>query len=204
MPQTTTIELLQQIAENTSNHDSLWVAAIAGGAAVLGAGVSALLAYYSTSKSAATQLAVATTQAELEQRKLRASIVTTERLRWLQDLRSKVAEFYSCVDMQTMHIARILDLGVPSISRDELDAISRESGLRANMLLLMLNRTNPDQNELFNSINGALHFINNALRDIGGSSLPPNRAEITKIKQSSYDAMHKIGATAWNKVQGLE
>ena len=204
MPQATAIDLLQKIADNTSGHDSLWVAAIAGGSAVLGAGVSALLAYFASSKSAATQLAVAQTQAELEQRKLRASIVTTERLRWLQDLRSKVAEFYSYIDMQTMHIARILDPQVAPISRDELDAISKEAGLRANMLLLLLNRQNAEQEELFLSINNAMHFINNALRDIGGSSIPPNRIEITKIKQASYDAMRKIGATAWKKVQGLE
>jgi hypothetical protein len=204
LPQEATIELLKQIVANTASRDSLWIAAIAGGAAVLGAAVSAILAYSAASRAAATQLAIAKSHAELEQKKLRASIVTTERLRWLQDLRCKVAEFYSYIDMQTMHIARIIDPMVEPVSRDELDAISKDAGLRANMLLLMLNRKKPEQDELFISINSALHFINNALKDIGRNSIPPNRAQIAEIKKASYDAMHMIGATAWNKVQGLE
>jgi len=144
------IELLKEIASNTANQNSLWVAVVAGGSAVLGAAVSACLAYFAASKAANIQKDIAAQHSALEQKKLRASIVTSERLRWLQDLRSQVAEFYSYIDIQVMHIQRLLDPRVTPISRDDLDKISKEAGLKANLILLMLNREKKSKNYFFN------------------------------------------------------
>lgn len=204
MSQLQIVQLLQAIADNTSSNDSLWVAAVAGGSAVLGAAISALLAYFSANRSAVVQLSTAKTGADLEYKKLRASIVTTERLRWLQELRAKVAEFYSHIDMQVMHIERLVNPNVKPITRDEMDSISKEAALRSNLVLLMLNPKNSEQKELFESIDAALSFVNNTLGAAGSSSIAPNRIEIAKIKKRSFDSMQKIGSTAWAKVQELE
>lgn len=204
MSQPQIVQLLQAIADNTSSNDSLWVAAVAGGSAVLGAAISALLAYFSANRSAVVQLSTAKTGADLEYKKLRASIVTTERLRWLQELRTKVAEFYSHIDIQVMHIDRLVNPNVKPITRDEMDSISKEAALRSNLVLLMLNPKNSEQKELFDSIDAALSFVNNALGTAGSSSIAPNRIEIAKIKKRSFDSMQKIGSTAWAKVQELE
>ncbi|XQA73518.1 hypothetical protein ACM9XA_19025 [Xanthomonas sacchari] len=203
MLQKQTLVLLQKIADNTSSNDSLWVAAIAGGSAVLGAAISALIAYFAANRSTVVQLAAIKTNSKLEHKKLKASIVTTERLRWLQELRAKVAEFYSHIDMQVMHVARLVNPAATPISRDEMDSISKEAGLRANLVLLMLNPTNVEQQELYQSINSALMFVNKALMEAGASATAPDRAEITRIKKQSFDSMHKIGSVAWNKVQEL-
>lgn len=204
MSEVIAIELLKEIASNTASHNSLWIAVVAGGSAVLGAAVSACLAYFAASKAANIQKEIAAQHSDLEQKKLRASIVTAERLRWLQDLRLQVAEFYSYIDIQTMHIQRLLDPRVTPISRDDLDKISKDAGLKANLILLMLNREKPEQELLFQSINSALIFINNLLRDIGDTSPVPNRQEIANIKKISYQAMNEIGAKAWLKVQALD
>lgn len=204
MSEVIAIELLKEIASNTTSQNSLWIAVVAGGSAVLGAAVSACLAYFAASKAANIQREIAAQHSAFEQKKLRASIVTSERLRWLQDLRSQVAEFYSYVDIQVMHIQRILDPRATPISRDDLDKISKEAGLKANLVLLMLNREKTEQELLYQSINSALIFINELLRDIGDASPAPNREDITRIKKTSYQAMHEISAKAWLKVQALD
>ncbi len=106
--------------------------------------------------------------------------------------------------MQVMHLARLLNPTVVPISREEMDSISKEAGLRANLVLLMLNPKNVEQQELYQSINFALAFVNNALMGARASATTPDRTEITRIKKQSFDSMHKIGSLAWAKVQELE
>lgn len=198
------VELLQKIVENTGKSDSLWIAVIAGGSAVFGAGISALTAYVVASRAGDVQLRAAQAQASIERQKLRASVVTAERLRWLQDLRSKVAEFYSYIDMQVMHIARSFNPNAQAIPAAEMDVISKEAGSRGNQILLMLNPENEEQQALFSSVNSALTFVNDAFKQATLNKSPPDRTAIAKIKTQSFSSMHKIGRKAWDKVQGLE
>ncbi|WP_131658059.1 hypothetical protein [Ectopseudomonas composti] len=204
MSEIVAIELLKEIASNTASKDSLWIALVAGGSGVLGAAVSALIAYFAANRATHIQKNIAEQSSSLELKKLRASIITTERLRWLQDLRSQVAEFYSYIDIQTLHIERLLDPRVTPISRDELDRISKEAGLKANLILLMINRESTEQDQLFRSINSALIFINKLLANIANPTNSLNRQEIAEIKEASYKAMHEIGEKVWNKVQALD
>lgn len=204
MSEIVAIELLKEIASNTANKDSLWIALVAGGSGVLGAAVSALIAYFAANRASYIQKNIAEQNSSLELKKLRASIITTERLRWLQDLRSQVAEFYSYIDIQTLHIERLLDPRVTPISRDELDRISKEAGLKANLILLMINRESTEQDKLFRSINSALTFINKLLANTANPTNSLNRQEIAEIKEASYKAMHEIGEKVWNKVQALD
>lgn len=94
----TELELLQKIAENTSNS-SMHIALVAGGSAVAGALASALLSYFGIVRTIRAQTLI-------ERQKLQATVVTTERLRWLQDLRAKVAAFYAQIEMQLSHLER--------------------------------------------------------------------------------------------------
>lgn len=56
MSEVIAIVLLKEIASNTASQNSLWIAVVAGSSAVLGAAVSACLAYFAASKAANIQL----------------------------------------------------------------------------------------------------------------------------------------------------
>lgn len=92
-------QLLQQIAGNTGRRGEIWIAAISGGAAVLAAAVSAVFSYGITARTVRSQ-------EEVEERRLRAEIITAERLRWLHDLRQRVARLYTLMDMQYSYLKR--------------------------------------------------------------------------------------------------
>lgn len=200
----TIVALLQKIAQNTESTDSIWIAVIAGSSALAGAGISAWVSNQAAKRAEGAQLRTAQEQAATERQKLRASIVTAERLRWLQDLRTKVADFYSYIDMQVMHIERSLHPSKTKITEQEMDAISREAGLRGNQIMLLLNPSNTEQLALLTCVNESLAFMNDAFREATLRQQPPNRSLIAHIKSGSFDSMYKIGTKAWKKVQGLE
>lgn len=115
----TELELLQKIAENTSSNTSMHIALVAGGSAVAGALASALLSYFGIVRTVRAQTLI-------ERQKLQATVVTTERLRWLQDLRAKVAAFYAQIEMQLSHLERPVGAIQAAKYQETLDALSME------------------------------------------------------------------------------
>src|SRR5580704_8770266 len=89
----TELELLQKIVNNTASDSSLRVALVAGGSAVAGALASAILSYFGIRHTVRAQ-------AQIEKQKLLATVITTERLRWLQDIRLRLSNVYAKMDMQ--------------------------------------------------------------------------------------------------------
>jgi len=86
------IELLREIAENTKPDNSgVWIAVVSSASALLGALIGAVLLYRGVVRQIASSH-------DIEQRKLQANIVTTERLRWLQDIRGRTSNFYADLD----------------------------------------------------------------------------------------------------------
>ncbi|HCJ4700692.1 TPA: hypothetical protein NR723_004922, partial [Salmonella enterica] len=85
--------LLKQIEENTKpDNSAIWIAIISSISAIAGAAIGAFLLYRGTNKQIKSAAAT-------EDKKLKATIITAERLRWLQELRSRSSEFYANLDM---------------------------------------------------------------------------------------------------------
>ena len=133
-----TIKLLQQISDNTAMDNAVWVAAVAGGAAILGALISAIINYCVTNRSIKSQ-------EKVEDKKLKANIITTERLRWLQDIRGRLSQLYVQLDMQYNIIKRPIANQTQQQIQSMLDDYSSDIMLQTNMITLMLNNKDQEQ-----------------------------------------------------------
>ncbi len=149
------LQLLQKIADNTAQSDSMAIAFIAASAGVLGAGLTVLGNHVMSRMTSRT-----------EEKRLRASIVTAERLRWLQDLRQRLARFYVQLDMQYNFLKR----SVPATSegkieyQKQLDEFSSEVNEQCNIITLMMNPERPEQNNLKTALHNALFFVSQCVQ----------------------------------------
>ncbi len=130
---TDVVTLLTQIAENTKpDNQAVWIAAISSASALLGAGIGALLLYKGTSRQIESQK-------ETEEKKLRVTIVTTERLRWLQEIRSRSSEFYANLDMNYSLIKRPVHPQQNPEFQQQADDIALKVMVQCNQIILLLN-----------------------------------------------------------------
>lgn len=191
------LSLLKQIVDNTKSPSGLWVAGITATAAVLGALVSAWAGFLGMSRSAKSQ-------GQIERAKLQASLVTSERLRWLQDLRSKMASFFTHVELQLDLLSRPYgDQGKETYQRS-LDEMSKQVSADGNAILLMLDSEKKEQQELANAISNWLSymFVQFSARRTG--PVARNIDHCSAMKTAAFDALRVIGQKAWKKVQSLE
>lgn len=202
-------QLLQQIADNTAHSDSMWVAIIAGGAGVFGACIPALLSYFASNRAQ-----------EMEEKRLRASIVTTERLRWLQDVRQRLARFYVQLDMQYNFLKRPVPT-TPEAKieyQKQLDDFSNEVNEQCNIITLMMNPEKPEQNSLKTALQNALIFVSQCIQirntfvsgntgtilPLSPSEIPFNNEDYRKIKTEAFDSLTKIGIKTWEQIKDLK
>lgn len=191
------LSLLKQIADNTKSPSGVWVAAITATAAVLGALVSAWAGFLGMSKSAKSQ-------GQIERAKLQASLVTNERLRWLQDLRSKMASFFTHVELQIDLLSRPYgDEGKEKYQRS-LDEMSKQVTADGNAILLMLDSEKNEQRELVVAISKWLSYMNMQFSSRGDGPVARNMVHCSAMKTAAFDALRVIGQKAWKKVQSLE
>lgn len=203
------IQLLQQIADNTARNDTMAIAIVAGASGVLGASLSAWFGYLIAKKAQTT-----------EEKRLRASIVTTERLRWLQDLRERLARFYVKLDMQYNFLKR----PVPTTPEAEieyqkqLDDFSNEVNEQCNIITLMMNPEKPEQNNLKTALQNALIFVSQCVQirntfvsgnagtilPLSPSEIPFNNEDYRKIKTEAFDSLTKIGMKTWEQIKDLK
>jgi hypothetical protein len=229
------LALLKQIAAQTEDASALDVALVAGGAALAGAFISALASFVGVLMAARTQRVALAAQADLEEKRLRrqaeisaeqlalqlkqleqtgllerqkiqASIVTTERLRWLKDLRRQVAEFYSHIEGQLLKLSRTLDPNDVAPFLKEMDGSINEASLRCTSMCLMLNSKVDEQAALFVALNKSIEFVNQVAsqKKKDGAAIRYDVEQIKLHKQAAFDAMHRIGEKAWSKVKSLE
>lgn len=191
------IPILERIAENTSKNDSLWVATIAGGFAILGALVAGLLSYLAARASLAAQ-------AKLERQRLVATVVSAERLIWLKELRFKTAEFFTKMDLQIGYLERPVDKSNPAALQQLLDSYAEQAVALSHGIFPMLNSTKEHQKALSDAINNTLLFMNTLVGRKTLDALKIDKLPYAEIKTHAFKALEQIGVKAWDKVQGLE
>jgi len=190
-------QLLQQIADNTARDDSLWIAAVTGGAAILGAGVTAIFSYFVARKTAETQQ-------HIETKRLYATIVTTERLRWLQDIRQRLSHLYTQIDMQYNYLKRPIQQGQQANAQAEFDKFSMEIMEQTNNITLMLNPSDLDQKKLAQSLQDKQAFLLQCFAQRSIGTVQFNDQQYATLKQSAFDALIGIGSETWKQIKGLE
>lgn len=193
------IQLLQQVADNTAKDDSLWIAAVSGGSAILGAMVSAIFSYCTTNRTIKFQN-------DIEDKKLKATIITAERIRYLQDLREKVAEFYTQLDMQISHLQRPVNTDPQSRTeyQELLDKFSIESMRKCYAIFPMLIREKDEQKELYFALNESLELARSYFKQKGHEPLEIDMTQYAAIKTKAFIALEAIGIKAWKKIKKLK
>ena len=192
----TQLELLQQIAENTSDGSPLRVAWVAGGSAVAGALLTALLSYFGIRHTIKSQFAI-------EQQRLQATIVSAERLRWLQDIRARLADVYAKMDMQFNLLQRPVSELHRSARQNDLDGLSKEIMVQVNIIHLMLNPEKPAQAKLRDSLQLNQTFLAAHFSQPEQSQTESSFIAYQKIKQGAFDALTEIGVETWRQVKAL-
>lgn len=191
------LDLIQQIADNTARLDSVWIAAISGGAAVLGALAVVLANYLVARKSAESQL-------KIETARLRVTVVTTERLRWLQDIRQRLSKLYGQMDMQYYHLKRPVPKDQSAQFQQTLDTSSAEIIEQSNVITLMLNPKKPEQAALREALEESMAFLSQYTTKERSDVAVFDDTRYVLIKQKAFDALTSIGIQAWDRIQKLE
>jgi hypothetical protein len=187
------LELLQQIAHNTSTKDPVWIAVVSAGAALLGASIGALVSYLGLRASH-----------KIERAKLKADLISRERLRWLQDIRQRLTSFYSNLDMQYNLLKRPVTHATVAAYQSELDAYSKTVSEQCSFIVLMLNPAKPKQRELRVALNDAQAFFLECIAKKTLSAATFDDLRYQTIKTCAFDAATAIGIETWAQVKALE
>lgn len=193
----TQLELLQRIAENTCNSSPLLVAWVAGGSAVAGALLTALLSYFGIKHTIKSQFAI-------EKQKLQANLVSAERLRWLQDIRSRLADVYAKMDIQFNLLQRPSTEHDQAARQSELDELSNTIMVQVNIIYLMLNPKKAAQAKLRNSLQANQQFLAAHLSHPEQANTESSFTAYRDIKQGVFDALTEIGVETWRQVKALQ
>lgn len=191
MPQS--MQIVYETCKAVSSSD-WWVPVISGLSAILGAAVVAWANFVTTKRTAETSQAI-------EVRKLRVSLVTSERLRWLQDLRNRMSNLFVDLDTQRDLIRRPVSEQMRSQVQKELDGISRRVMVELNNITLMLNPAKPDQAKLRNTLQEILGLV---MQGQGAELHAATAEQYRQLKTSAFDFLTAIGVVAWSKIQELE
>ena len=189
--------ILEQIANNTAMDNAVWVAAVSGGAAVLGATVSALISYFVTKRSIDAQ-------DKLEDKKLRATIVTNERLRWLQDIRGRLSDLYVNLDMQFSLIQRPYNNKSKQEIQNILDEYSREIMSAVNLITLMLSDKDQEQLKLKGELQKVLKFMQDCFAKTMKGQPSFNLQQYAQMKTNIFNQATAVGSETWRQISNLE
>lgn len=192
----TELELLQKIAANTATDSSLRVALIAGGSAVAGALASAFLSYFGIRHTVSAQ-------SKIERQKLHATVITTERLRWLQDMRLRLSTIYARMDTQLDLMNRVVYHPAFAPKQEQLDELSSEITVEINVLYVTLNPARPDHKALREALRNSEAFISKIMKNPALVQATAFDAGYQASKQSAFDAMTAIGIDAWSTIKEL-
>lgn len=179
---------------STASSSDLWIPIVSGVSAILGASVVALANYFTTKKAAETSQAI-------EIKKLHVSLVTNERLRWLQDLRSRMSNLFVDLDTQRDLMRRPVSGPMQSQVQKELDEISRRVMVEVNNITLMLNPEKPHQKQLRSALQRVLSLV---MEGQGAERHAATTEQYRSVKTDAFDALTAIGTTAWSKIQDLQ
>jgi len=190
-------EILNQIAEQTKpDNKVIWIAAITSISTLIAAGVGAILLY----KGTLNQIKATS---DVEEKKLKASIVTTERLRWLQDLRQQSSEFYANLDMHYNLLKRSVPEEEIAKNQEKMDKFAEKVMVQSNAIYTMLNPKREHQNVMRESSNQALEHVLKCveMRNQGNLNFSDNAYQ--EIKNRFFGSLTEIGTETWNQVRDL-
>jgi hypothetical protein len=141
--------------------------------------------------------------AESEAKKLRVTLVTAERLRWLQDLRGRVSAFYADAEELCGHFGTAVSgPGMVAWTKDVV-RLKRSINEGGNNIILMLSPNDKDQKQLIE----AVHQARNAANIVEGN--PENAVQEVKTRMdasrsAAVEALTAVAGEAWRQVQALE
>lgn len=190
----TEIDLLQKIVDNTSSNTNLWVAVIVASAAISGAIVTGLLQYFTESKRGQRAY-------ELEEKKLRANIVATERLRWLQDVRERLSRLYTHLDMQYSFLKRP---GNPPQLQQTLDDYSFVVMQEVHHISLLLNPDKPDQRKLKRALALKQKILLKCFVRKSQQLRQIHDRRYTLVKNIAFNSLTAIGVRTWRQIKELD
>ena len=186
------VELLEKIVTNTSSSmDPLWVAGITGATAVLTALATSVVAYKMNKNTL-----------NLEREKIKAEIITKERMFWLKQLRENASDFFADMDLFYSLLKR--EYSDSTIEHQkEIDNLSQSILRKSNALMFGLIKKDNAQEALYNSINNTQNFM--VKYSMQPSSESANQdEEYRALKQSFFIAMENIGTETWRQIKNLE
>jgi len=190
-------ELLTQIAEHTKpDNEAIWVAAISSLSALIGAGIGALLLYRGTAKQVESAN-------KIEEKKLQANIITAERLRWLQELRSRSSEFYASLDMNYSLLKRRVYPQENPEYQEQADEIAKNVMTQCNQIILLLNPKKPQQEIMRNACNDALAFFQQCVGMRNQGNFNFDDEGYSKIKTAFFNSLTEIGIETWKQIKQL-
>lgn len=170
----------------------LWVAGITGATAVLTALITSVIAYKMNKNTL-----------KLERDKIKADVITKERMLWLKQLRENASKFFSEMDFNYNLLKRPVSVPIAEYQED-LDTLAKSIMKNSNDLLLCLNKEDDTQLALFNSINEIQLFILHCSSIKTLSAHPLDDVKYKKIKETFFKAMENIGNETWKQVKSFE
>jgi len=191
MSVTEVAKLLQQIADNTAHNNSMWFAVIAGG--LFGAGLTAFFCYFIFTKTMRT-----------EERRLRADLVTTERLRWLHDLRQKFAHLYALSDAHRHLLEQKVPAGEIGKHAEALATHFNQINEEAGMLTTMLSPRKQYQANLKSGLKAMVVLLDESTTAAKSGTASFDTKRYNEIKESAFEAIGLIGADTWEQVKELK
>jgi len=135
---------------------------------------------------------------------LKANIIVKERLRWLQDIRQRLANLYAQMDMQYSFLKRQTTPDQTASMQAQFDEFSEEIMNQVNSIHLMLNPSKPDQEKLKKALQEKLNFllICFQMKNNGNTQFDDNK--YTSIKNDAFLALTQIGIETWAQIKNLE
>src|SRR5690606_21970953 len=121
------------------------------------------------------------------------TIVSAERLRWLQDIRARLADVYAKMDMQFNLLQRPVSELHRSARQNDLDGLSKEIMVQVNIIHLMLNPEKPAQAKLRDSLQLNQTFLAAHFSQPEESQTESSFIAYQEIKQGAFDALTEIG-----------
>lgn len=184
------IELLKQ-----ANDTTVMIALIVAGSAMLGSFIQYLVSRDSNKITAD---------------KIKADLISTERLRWLQELRNRYSIFCALLDSQISFLERPIHEGEIQNYQKSIDEFSRKLSEHSCMILTLLNPDKTEQLKLRESIMDCQHFFienlknKQSVRNGQLEGLDMDMEKYIKIKDKSLIALTVIGKETWSKIKELK
>lgn len=123
-------------------------------------------------------------------------------MRWLKELRDLASSNYVYIDVQYDLLKRKINVPRENF-QTQLDEISKKIMKQSNDIILMLNKNDPIQAEVFNAIQEVQTFIITCVKEASLDEQSFDNDKYSKIKNKFFNAMNEIGCETWKQIKNL-